>query len=246
MIRVHRSDPPEVLDTTEKEQQLGEHFRDHPSTRPWRNEHILSQLFRDAHGKCVYCESSLGSIDGMQVDHFIPKTEVPLLAATWSNLNCSCGSCNQLKTVGHAYVNPYDQQPQDHFFYAASRLHAITEEGRATLKRLRLNQRFSHQHDVVWGGVQRLVSEMIEKLERLATQSDNPELKLDIWTDAMSILESGTPCKEYSAVVASQLVNYGEWAYAASLLRRFAIWDDQLGHLDAAMRQQALPNSRAI
>ncbi|UQN06259.1 HNH endonuclease signature motif containing protein [Deinococcus sp. QL22] len=244
MIRLQRGRPPESLDTPEKEQALGEHFEQYRSTRPWRAADILAALFLEAHEKCVYCESLLGSIDNMQVDHFIPKNEKPLLAATWSNLNCSCADCNRLKVVGPAYVNPYEDEPAQHFFYSGSRLHAITEEGRATLKRLRLGSRLSGKHDVVWEGIVRLVETLHHKLDRVVGGELDEVLKADIWSDAVAIVESGTPEKEFSAVMASQLLQYSEWERAEQVLRHLKVWDAELERLDVLMRLQALPIRR--
>jgi uncharacterized protein (TIGR02646 family) len=244
VIRLQRGHPPESLNSVEKERALGQHFNQYPSTRPWRADDILDALFLGAHKKCAYCESLLGSIDNMQVDHFIPKKQAPLLAAAWSNLNCSCADCNHLKVVGPVYVNPYADDPAQHFFYSGSRLHAITDEGRATLKRLRFSARLSGKHNIVWEGIVNLMETLQNKLDKAVENGLDEVSKTDIWSDAVAIVESGTPEKEFSAVMASQLLQYSEWERAERLLHYLGVWDAELERLDALMRLQALPDRR--
>lgn len=46
--------------------------------------------------ECAYCGLLVGN-DHMQVDHFLPKEEFPLIAYAWENLLPSCDTCNRRK-----------------------------------------------------------------------------------------------------------------------------------------------------
>ena len=65
----------------------------------------LSLALRElAHGKCVYCEGTLGAQADLEVDHYVAKTVNPTLAFEWTNLLPSCRLCNRPK-LNHDHAN---------------------------------------------------------------------------------------------------------------------------------------------
>ena len=49
------------------------------------------------HGKCAYCETSIGAGFYMRIDHYRPKSIYRWLVFEWSNLVSSCEICNTKK-----------------------------------------------------------------------------------------------------------------------------------------------------
>jgi len=49
------------------------------------------------HGKCAYCEISIGPGSYMRIDHYRPKSIYKWLAVEWSNLVSSCEVCSTKK-----------------------------------------------------------------------------------------------------------------------------------------------------
>ncbi|MCP4603043.1 MAG: AAA family ATPase, partial [Proteobacteria bacterium] len=58
------------------------------------------------HGKCAYCESSIGATQAGDIDHFRPKTSVVespdhpgywWLVNTWKNMLIACADCNRTR-----------------------------------------------------------------------------------------------------------------------------------------------------
>lgn len=123
------------------------------------------------HGKCGYCETGIDSPELGTVDRYRPNNGVRdknefhqdlywWLTFEWDNMIYCCKECNQYKgnyfpikgrrnlnekddlaTEYRMLVNPYEDNPSDHFYYDASgTIHAITEEGYQTIELLRLDR----------------------------------------------------------------------------------------------------------
>ncbi len=72
-----------------------------------------------AHGKCVYCESTLEVTVDLEVDHYVAKTIAPRLAFEWTNLLPSCRLCNRPK-LNHDHANALlkpDAEDPEPFFW---------------------------------------------------------------------------------------------------------------------------------
>ena len=133
-----------------------------PGPFPTRPEYkaYLQPLFRR---RCAYCltpDDRSGGLDGMTVDHFWPTSRYPHLRLTWSNLYYSCVVCNsyykrdhpteQEEAQGHRFVDPCQEDPDDHFRLTRdrstgtlSRVRALTDLAVFTLRILRFNSRRS-------------------------------------------------------------------------------------------------------
>ncbi|WP_410007058.1 AAA family ATPase [Aequorivita nionensis] len=123
------------------------------------------------HGKCGYCETNIKSPEFGTIDRYRPNNGVRdknefhqdlywWLSFEWNNLIYSCKECNQYKgnyfpikgrrilnekddlaNENRMLVNPYEDNPSDHFSYDDSgNIHAITEEGYQTIELLRLDR----------------------------------------------------------------------------------------------------------
>ncbi len=76
----------------------------HKVTDLYKDDRLRSALEKLFRFKCAYCESIIGSANGMDVEHFRPKGRVKerknhpgyyWLAYTWENLYPACLLCNQ-------------------------------------------------------------------------------------------------------------------------------------------------------
>jgi uncharacterized protein (TIGR02646 family) len=76
-------------------------------------------LLRLAHGKCAFCEGTLGSQGYLQIEHYVAKTVDPSLTFEWTNLLPACAPCNGAK--GHQdhrnlLLKSDDEDPEPYFW----------------------------------------------------------------------------------------------------------------------------------
>ncbi|MGX7004114.1 retron system putative HNH endonuclease [Caballeronia sp. KNU42] len=87
----------------------------------YRHSNIKDALEKSSHGKCAFCESKPAESGNIEVEHFAPKSIYYDLTFDWGNFLPCCRKCNQLKathdTVVYPIVNPYDQDPNDYFYF---------------------------------------------------------------------------------------------------------------------------------
>lgn len=148
----------------------GQKRYDWPFNREIDNElrKILHEVF---HGKCGYCETLISDPSFGTVDRFRPNNGVRdkknyfedlywWLAFDWMNLIYCCKECNQYKAnyfpirgdralskadnlddERRMLVNPYEDNPNTHFYYDESGgINPFSEEGNQTIALLRLDR----------------------------------------------------------------------------------------------------------
>ena len=87
------------------------------------NKNALKEASAD---KCMYCESKISHIDFAHIEHIRPKAEgkFPELEFVWDNLGYACPKCNNIKSDKFQndlpYIDPYLENPSNHFFAAGS------------------------------------------------------------------------------------------------------------------------------
>lgn len=95
------------------------------------DEKIKSVLSVSSNHKCAYCECSLLEGGYSQVEHFYPKSLYPEEAFDWDNYLAICTLCNGEKlnhdTKKELIVNPYDEDPNNYFYYESINIKAIDE-----------------------------------------------------------------------------------------------------------------------
>jgi uncharacterized protein (TIGR02646 family) len=77
------------------------------------------ELYKLAHGKCVFCESPLEVSGDLEVEHYTAKTLNPDLAFEWTNLLPSCRLCNRSKgdqDHGNLLLKPDVEDPEPFFW----------------------------------------------------------------------------------------------------------------------------------
>ncbi len=69
-------------------------------------------------GKCMYCESKVNHVYFGDIEHIKPKNKYRQLEFEWTNLGFVCARCNNTKNDKYdddtPYINPYDEEPNDH------------------------------------------------------------------------------------------------------------------------------------
>jgi uncharacterized protein (TIGR02646 family) len=158
-----------------------------------------SALKKASSEKCMYCESKVSHIDHAHIEHIKPKAEgkYPELKFVWDNLGYSCAICNGQKGDKYSeltpYINPYDENPEDHFVFYGWFLYPRkgSERGELTIKDIALNRAELIEQR----------KEIIEKVQ-LAIEScfktNNPDLKKAALN---SIAEYASSNKEYSLAI---------------------------------------------
>jgi len=119
----HRGPPPEKLVKrrgfwTSRWEEIHARLRQWDWATSSAKEVLREALLPLTHGKCAFCESTLGVTDSPQVEHYVAKTVAPSLAFEWTNLLPACGKCNGAKLdVDHAgrLLKPDVEDPEPYF-----------------------------------------------------------------------------------------------------------------------------------
>lgn len=112
----------------------------------YRHPDIKAVLVRETNGKCAYCESKLLHAAYGDVEHIVPKSAAVEVTFKWGNLTIACDICNTNKgsNFGNAidFVDPYVQEPADHFNVVGPLIFAKAgnDSARLTEETLKLNR----------------------------------------------------------------------------------------------------------
>lgn len=137
MIKLVKGDIPAYL-SDEKVKSLIERYVATKSS-VWLRKGITVPLKSTSFGKCAYCEKKVdGNGSYMEVDHFKYKDKYSDLIVDWNNLIPSCKQCNTKKgridVEEQSIVNPYVDNPSQHFNYKSLRIIGITDKGRESVE----------------------------------------------------------------------------------------------------------------
>ena len=108
----------------------------------YRHKDIKSALVEETHGKCAYCESYLRHIAFGDIEHIHPKSAKLEDLFRWANLTLACDICNTAKSNHNNVVDPYTDEPAQHFKFFGPMIYANTDSAKAvfTAKKLKLNR----------------------------------------------------------------------------------------------------------
>lgn len=118
------------------------------STR-YNEDSIKERLERETNGKCAYCESKIKHISYGDIEHILPKNKEarPDLYVEWSNLTLACEQCNRSGKRTYynpqlLLVNPYVDEPDEHFLNMGPLIMPIKGDDRAYITKqvLKLNR----------------------------------------------------------------------------------------------------------
>lgn len=240
MIKLIRPDKPERL--AENEKALTEKFM-LDGTAVWRKPYIVNPLAHMSHEKCCFCETKLGEqAKNLQVEHFHCKSFYPEEVVLWGNLLPACSQCNSNKGTHDTYknpiINPCVDNPKDFLYLNCYRIVSKdpnpTSKGRLTISLLDLNNR------------KRLVDPRIEISQEIFKKLENMhEIALDIkvGTEARQLIKNrlkntirdillmAQPEAEYSAFMATILLNGDDYKAICAIMKEIELWSDELQQL---------------
>ena len=199
MIKLFKGDQPEVLlrnasvwtkvvvEAFQRERKL-------PSSdkRKYNHPEIKGALLRETCGKCAYCESKLKHITYGDIEHIVPKSKDPEKLFLWKNLTIACDVCNTRKSDVEGLIDPYDVDPEEHFWHEGPLILARPgcDSALKTEKRLELNRASLFERRL------ERVKRLAEQLELIARVSDL-ETKRALVED---FLLEGESDKEFAAL----------------------------------------------
>lgn len=151
MIRLYKRPAPDIL-----VQNAGEWTRElltvleegreltHAQRYRYRHQDIKTTLIEETYNKCAYCESKCRHVHSGEIDHIIPFSERPDLFVEWKNLTFTCKECNHKKGAYFSdvepIVQPYEDDPEDHFWFCGPLMLEKDEKGFRTAQLLRLSR----------------------------------------------------------------------------------------------------------
>ena len=192
MIKLDKGDEPEVL-ARNAERWTGIVVRktnagDAP-TRAERSRYnhteIKLALMTETHSKCAYCESKFRHVTYGDIEHVVPKSDDPSKWFSWPNLTLACDVCNTNKSDasvdGDTFIDPYEVDPEDHFWQLGSMMCARPGRDAAALTERMLDL---NRTDLVEKRSERLAGllRMLDSVERCK----NPYLKQLLWDEFAS------------------------------------------------------------
>lgn len=108
----------------------------------YNQDDVKATLKRETSDKCMYCESYISAVAPEHIEHYRPKDIYPELSFEWSNLGLSCPWCNIKKNDKFdeqcAFINPYIDNPEDHFVFLGTMICHKPNDRRAQLTELEL------------------------------------------------------------------------------------------------------------
>ena len=137
---------------------------------------------REFRNKFVYCRKSdaLADKSEFHVDHYRPKDKFHKLIADYDNLLYSCAACNRFKgnywsnETDKEIVNPCIHVMSHHLRFNDNYIKALSEAGKSTLERLRLNSEESIQYRAL---MKKLIEYFLQTLEQVAIKNKREELE---------------------------------------------------------------------
>lgn len=239
MIKINRTDKPTEL-TDEIKDTLTKQYKT-TSEAVWNKPYIKKALLEMSHNKCAYCELKLGE-EGkfLQVEHFHCKKIYPDEVVAWENLLPSCNRCNTNKsshdTVSEPIINPCTDNPSDYLYMENYRIkpknHSIL--GQTTIDILYLNE--SESLVLPRFNIGNKVLDKIEILNDLLVSYANgtensTRRKNRIINGLKELLSLAKPDKEYSATIATVIMNDDTYHSIKQTLLTLSLWDQELENL---------------
>jgi hypothetical protein len=244
MIKLNKNFYPLCLNPTESKRLTGEFKATKASV--WNFDDLKKALLETSHGKCAYCECDLTKESKyMEVEHFRDKDTHPDDVVKWNNLLPSCKRCNGSKgahdVLSAPIVNPYDDDPRDHFLLKLYRLRPKTSIGEESLGVLDLNN--SDRAVLVRFKIGEGVHKSLESaFEILTTYKINgaTRTKNRLVGAVRNLLLECQPSSEYAAT-ASTIVHSDEtYAKLVGELGKLGLWNAELADMHAQSKSVAL------
>lgn len=207
MIKLEKAEKPEVLDakaaewTAQIQAALAAGEKLSSSLKAKYNHATVKEaIVAETHGKCAYCESKVRHVAPGDIEHIVPKSIQPALWFEWSNLTLACPVCNTNKSDHEGFVDPHEDDPSEHFWFAGTAIFPRPESEKAIRTETVLKLNRSELHDRRFD---RLVS--LERLLRLASKQEDPDLRALLQQDL--VLNETKSDREYAAMSRAFVAN---------------------------------------
>lgn len=260
MIKLERAEKPKKL-TCEVQRILTEEFKNDKKKAVWNKKYIRDALLAESNKKCAYCECFIGAGEKeMHIDHFHYKDKYVDEVVSWENLFPSCPHCNKQKSTHDTYmepiVNPFEQDPKEYFYLKNyryySRNNRVEKIARKTIDVLGLND------------TEELVRHRFDQGEKLEDKIFDiyqlaNENKLILCTDIQkrnrvlrgckNILNKGVETAEYSAFMATIIMEDDYYKKLRTILLELGLWDEELDLLDKeveSIKMRTKPDENGI
>ncbi|QWC23577.1 HNH endonuclease [Bacillus haikouensis] len=237
MIKIHKKECPLEL-TEDLKEQLTEEFRK-TGKAVWKQDFIVKALLESSHSKCCYCECKIDRESKyMEVEHYHDKKHNDSLVVDWDNLLPSCKRCNGRKstfnTVREPFINPANIDPKEHLIISSYRLYPKSPEGKNTIDVLLLNdrKRLVLPRFEIADAVINQIDELLSRVEDYNNGTRKTHQNRSSILGAIEYLMlEGLAEAEYSATVATTLLENIKFREVIRIIKIEGLWDEALDEL---------------
>jgi hypothetical protein len=165
----------------------------------------------------------------MEVEHFEDKKNNPDKVVDWDNLLPSCKKCNGSKSshdvVNDPIVNPYDDDPRDHFALRCYRLRGKSVKGNTTIVITNLNhsERLVNSRFMIGEKMHALVETAWDRFG-VYKQNGNVKSKNRLITIVEELLKECQPKANYAASTSTLLLTDQQFLQLISEMKAHKIW----------------------
>lgn len=252
MIRIQRCKKPDEL-TDEKIEELTNEYKE-KGTAVWRKNYIRQALYKMSNGKCCFCEVALGE-EGkfMQVEHFHHKDKYQNEVVVWENLLPSCNRCNANKGTHDTYsepiLNPTVDDPKEHLYFQNYRYKGKDLIGKRTISVLYLNDTdgLVNPRYRIGNAVQEKIEEIYDRVAQFDEGTNiSTNNRNKIINGVKDILREAQPSEEYSALVATIILNDENYFNLKSIMSKNGLWDSEIERLEDSARSICYNDDRVV
>lgn len=235
MIKLIRLPKPTYLSAT-KVAELTQKYKD-TGESVWNHDDIKTTLLTSSNNKCAYCECKLTEESTyMEVEHFEDKKNNENKVVEWDNLLPSCKRCNGAKgthdVIAEPIVNPYIDDPKEHFYLRPYRLKHKTIEGKNSIDVNDLNntERLVHKRFEIGTKLEETIENAEDRYQQY--MEDKTTRRKNKFVSIMkSLLSECQPTSIYSATTATILHTNDLYQQLIENLKSEDLWDDELEEL---------------
>ena len=203
MIKLEKGDEPTVLSRNARRWTQAVMSKLAAGETPSRTEKsrynhpdIKRALVAETHGKCAYCESKVRHVAYGDIEHIVPKSDVPAKWFSWPNLTLACDVCNTNKSRTSvdkgSLIDPYEVDPEENFWQMGPIVYCRPgcDAAGLTERLLELNRAelVERRHERITG-----LLRMLDLFERCG----NRDLKILLWQEITSEAQAHN---EYAAL----------------------------------------------
>ena len=248
MIKLERGSKPEKL-SEDAVKVLTQKFKRDNSKRVWHKDYLLSALRDMSHNKCCYCEVKLDKESNyLTIDHFYNKSKYPDKVVEWENLLPCCQRCNSAKGSHDTYkipiIDPTKDDPKEHLYFYNYNYKYFNGSslGKNTINVLNLNEteRVLYVRAKVGQTVIEKLELICELIDRYIPDGDNVAEKNRIMREIKGILSSALPDKEYSALVATVILEDENYSTIREKMIQLDLWNTKLDDLELSAKKICL------